>query len=248
MSSTLLGEVSRQLAARGWRLDSDAQGIHRHVNEIVPGAPQTVAIWSLKDGEAARQATDTIQVEVLVRLQALEEFITSRLGPLYANEMGKTVSMFLHRLIPEGRRFAQGFLLEGQPSSGNVSCAQMIELLSAYGFPFALEVATGTRLLSDEPLDPKLVDPMKWEVRRVLFALAHQPHAEPAALLRATAVRVESALKAKFDSLARFSRGVDPESEIKMRLDAFARFAERVEREEGFVAEARRRIVQRAAS
>ena len=248
MSSTLLGEVSRQLAARGWCLDSDAQGIHRHVNDSVPGALQTVAIWSLKDGEAQRQTTDTIQVEVLVRLHGLEEFITSYLGPLYVNEMGKTVSVFLHRLIPEGRRFAQGFPLEGHPSSGNASCAQVIDSLSTYGFPFALEVATGARLLSEEPFDPKLVDPMKWEVRRVLFTVANQPGADPAALLRAAIVRIESGLKAKFDSLARFSRSVDPDSEIKIRLDAFARFAERLEREEGFLVEVRRRIAQRAAS
>jgi hypothetical protein len=103
-------------------------------------------------------------------------------------------------------------------------------------------------LLSEEPFDPKLVDSMKWEVRRVLFMLANQPAADPAALLRAAAVRLESGLKAKFDSLARFSRSVDPESEIKMRLDAFARFAERVEREEGFLVEVRRCIAQRAAS
>jgi hypothetical protein len=107
MSSTLFGEVSRQLSDIGWRLDSDAQGIHRHVNDSVPGALQTVAIWSMKDGEAGRRTTDTIQVEVLVRLHRLEEFVTSRLGPLCTNEMGKTVSMFLHRLIPDGRRFAQ---------------------------------------------------------------------------------------------------------------------------------------------
>ena len=248
MALTLLDEVSRLLAAWEWRLESDAQGIRRHVNDGVASALQTVAVWSMKGSVEGRQTTDTIQVEVLVRIHGLEEFITSHLGSLYANEMGKTVSVFLHRLIPEGRRFAQGFLLEGHPSSSNASCAQVIELLSEYGFPFALEVATGNRLLDDKPLDPRLVDPMKWEVRRVLFALAYQLDAEPAALLRAAAVRMESGLKAKFDALAQFSRSVDSASEIKMRLDAFIRFAERVEHEKGFVAEVRRRIARHVAS
>jgi hypothetical protein len=118
----------------------------------------------------------------------------------------------------------------------------VIDLLSTHGFPFALEVATGARLISDEPLDPKLVDPMKWEVRRVLFALAAQPGVDSTALLRAAAVRLESGLKAKFESLARVSRGVDPKSETEMKLDAFARFAERVEREVGFLTDVRRSL------
>lgn len=227
-------------------MDSDAQGIRKHVNDSVPGARQTVAIWSMQESDATTKTSDKIQVEILVRLHELEEFIAERLGGLYANEMGMTISMFLHRLIPEGRQFAQGFVLEGQPSNGNASCARIVELLSLHGFPFASNVAMGDRLLSNQPLDPKLVDPMKWEVRRVLFAVANRPDADPSMLLRDATVRLESGLKEKFKSIARFSRSLDVESEVKARLHAFSQFAERVEGDAEFLEDARRHLARSA--
>jgi len=171
MSPTIFAEISQQLIALGWNADSQSHGIHTYVNESVPGARQEIAIWSMLDADDACPSTDTIQIEVSVRLNKLEKFIENNLGQPYVNEMGKTRSVFLHRLVTNGTRFNQGFKVEKQYPHGNTSIAFVIELLVKYGFPFTRDVATGAIFLNEKIVDSRLLDPMKWEVRKTLFIL-----------------------------------------------------------------------------
>jgi hypothetical protein len=106
-------------------------------------------------------------------------------------------------------------------------------------------VATG-EIFSEVPEDiEKLVDPLKWEIRRVLVELANDPSLAPEASLQAASIRLGRELERKFTRIASVNRNIDVQAEISRRIEAFHQFAQSTSSDQQFVAEARSRIRNR---
>lgn len=244
-SGSLLAEVKRRLLRKGWSEDPVAYGIHTLTNGSIAGATQTIAIWSMSDPGKTPATRDVVQVEISVRLNDLEDFIADRLGPGYANEMGKTVSVFLHRLIPDGKTYGQGFPLDGAVSPSNASCDRLVDFIEHYGLPFASKAMSGALFAHMPDGFEMLVDPLKWEVRRILVELANDSSLSPESALEGADDRLTKELKKKFTRMASVNRNVDVEREIDTRTLAYRQFVQLLLDDPQFLASARSRILER---
>ncbi|MDH0865906.1 hypothetical protein [Mitsuaria sp. GD03876] len=196
-----------------------------------------LSIWSLLD-QSQWKTGDRVQVEIRVRLDALETFIETRLGDRYrSSDRGETLELALHRLVPEGNRFGRGFPL------GDEGSADLLEeALITHGLPFANRVATGQLLLDDERLNPKWIAPMPWAVRRVLYRLATDPRASPVRLIQAELGHLEADLRTKWEAIAQFTRGMDVDVQVNERLQAFSAFADKVSNDKAFLIDLRAQV------
>jgi hypothetical protein len=209
------------IVAQGWIVQSLQGGIYSISNELTPGVAQIVSLWSTKSGAVDSSGADVVQIELRVRLHYLERFIEEHLGSGYANEFGKTVGIFLHRLIADGKKYSQGFELNSQARGGDRSCGGVFKLIEAHGFPFMCRVASGRTLLDGSGITPILVDPLNWEVRRLIAELTSDSTVSLPDAANKARSRLKIGLEEKFSKMAKINSGINVMKEVAAREEKF---------------------------
>lgn len=217
-----VGAALGLLAGPGrWHVVEDRYGIV-DVTDVQPQSLSTVKLWSLSDGPVDwPNEADKLQVELVVTLPWLEERLVKLLGSAFANEMGKTVSVFLHRLVPNGLTYAAGFPISHNSGQGKLSVRQLAQLIAAHGVPFFSSVTSGDAFDDGAFLSPKLLDPVNWTVRRAIALEWLGRHPSARAALVELAPKVESDLQEKYTAIAAISRSSDPAERVRSELARF---------------------------
>lgn len=125
-----------------------------------------LSLWSLLD---ELSENDLIQIEVNFVLPKLEAILEHSLGQMYASQNHASLSVFLHRLFPDGRRYATGF-----PASATElgSASVVVAAVRQHVLPFAKRLSNRQTYFEELPLDPKTYDCFAWAVRRLLVRVA----------------------------------------------------------------------------
>jgi hypothetical protein len=198
-----------------WHIVENTSGVVELV-DIQPTAHSSVCIWSIRDGAPDwPNEPDTLQIELVSRLPWLEERLSREFGDTFANEMGKTISVFLHRLVPDGRKYGSGFPVVSVAQSRHLSVQELAELVLARGMPFLRRVASEEGLLDADFLPPTLLDPVNWAVRRAIVLTAGGHETSCSSALATLAPKVERDLKAKYTAIAAVSKAIDPEERVR---------------------------------
>lgn len=205
-----------------WRvIAQDLDGIV-DVIDAQPQSLSSIKLWSLLDRLPDWPGKpDRLQVEVVATVPWLEQRLTEAFGDTFSNEMGKTVGVFLNRLLPDGRAYAGGFPISRAGGLDTLSVEQLAALISTHGARFLRQVSSGSAFDDANFLSPKLLDPVNWTVRRAIALETLGRLSSARAMLSELAPRVEHDLKVKYSEIAAVSRTLDPTEQVRTHLARF---------------------------
>lgn len=216
---TLAFTVQSRNALVDWELIANDYGIVEliHTNHE---ALVSMSIWSMLDRKPDWPAdSDKLQIELVCTLPWLEQRVAQTLGDTFLNEMGKTVSVHLHRLIPDGRKYGLGFPVSQTPTTEELSIPQLSSLAATFGLPFLQRVVSRECFNEACFLPPTLMDPVNWAVRRALAVSASDHGMSAASRLAQLAPQVERDLDSKFSAIASVSRTVDRNERVRASME-----------------------------
>jgi hypothetical protein len=218
-SYTLASSVQSIGALVDWRIVTDDHGIVE-LNHTNPEAFVSMSMWSMLDRQPNWPVeSDKLQIELVCTLPWLEQRVAQTLGDTFLNEMGKTVSVFLHRLIPKGRQYGSGFPVSQTSTMEDLSIPQLSSLVATFGLPFFQRVVSKECFSEASFLPPTLIDPVNWAVRRALAESASNQEVSAASMLAELAPQVERDLDSKYSAIASVSRRVDRNERVRAGVE-----------------------------